>query len=94
MAVLENGPNADREGLAAGVAFAEADAGSLALKATDLGLIGIFTMRANGAVRPKLRFHVSEGRHLIVKPSVGQNRLGHGQNSYGRIESFSTGYVK
>jgi hypothetical protein len=83
VAVLENRANADCEGLTAGVALPQANAGRFALKSAELGLIRVLTMRANGTVRPKLRFNVSEGRYLIVKPCIGQNRFGDGQNSYG-----------
>jgi len=71
VAILENRAYAHGEGLAAGVTLAQADAGSLALKASNLGAIGVLTVRANGAVRPKFCLNVGESGFLIVKTGVG-----------------------
>jgi hypothetical protein len=94
MAILENRSNADREGLPADVALAQADAGRLALKAADLGLIGVLAVRANGAIRPKLSLYVSKGGFLVVKPGIGKDRLGNGLAPMAHTEPNSIGYVK
>lgn len=91
MAVLKDRADTDREGLAASVALAETDPGSLALKASNPAAIGVLTVRANGTVWPKLRFDVSEGRFFVVKPGVGMDRLGHGLAPMAKTESNSMG---
>jgi hypothetical protein len=71
VAILENRADTHGKGLAAGIALAQADAGSLALKASNLGAIGVLTMRANGSIRPKLCLNVGKSGFLIVKTGVG-----------------------
>jgi hypothetical protein len=76
MAVLENGADPHGEGLPAGVALAQARAGSLASKAADL-VAGRLTMRANRAIRPKLAFDVLESGILVVEAIIGKNGFSH-----------------
>lgn len=94
MAVLENRTDPHRERLAAGVAFAQAGTGRLALKPPNLGGICVRTMGTDRAVRPKLRFNIVESGLLVVKPISGKNRFGHGLAPNGQTLHYGDGYVK
>jgi hypothetical protein len=94
VAVLKNRPDAHRKGLPTGVALAQTNPGRLALKASDFARIGVFTVRADRTIGPKLRFDVSESRFLVVKPSVGKDRLGHDLSPMAKILDMGPGYVK
>ena len=67
---LENGTHADSKGLAALVALAQTGAGGLALETANPRAIGIATVRANRAVRPKLGFDVLESSGFVMKAGV------------------------
>lgn len=71
VAILENRADTHGKGLTAGIALAQADAGSLALKASNLGAIGVLTVGADGTVGPKLCLNVGKSGFLIVKTGVG-----------------------
>jgi hypothetical protein len=66
VAVLKDSPNTDREGLPAGVALAQADAGRLALKPSDLAAIGVLTVRTHGSSEPKLCLNIGKSGLLIA----------------------------
>jgi len=77
VAILENGPDADSEWLAAGVALAETRTGGLARQPTDL-LASSLTMRANRTIGPKLGFYIFEGDFLVMEARSGKNGISHG----------------
>jgi hypothetical protein len=78
--VLEDRADPDSEGLPAGVAFPQAGAVALAARAADPSLIGVLAMRANRAIRPKLRLDIGEGGILVVKMIGIENRTSHGKS--------------
>jgi hypothetical protein len=79
MAIFENRADLDRELFAAGVAFIEADAVTLAFERA--GLIDNAAMRANTAIRPKPRFNEGVGGGFVIEVSGGENGTGHGKIS-------------
>lgn len=76
MAVLKQRPHAHRERLLARVALVQSGTGRLAVKAANA--LGFLTMRTYGAIRPKPRLNVCEGRCFGQKLGFIQNRSGHG----------------
>jgi hypothetical protein len=76
MAVLENCPHLDREGLAAGVALVEPDTVGLALERPRA--IQHATMRAGTAIGPKACFDVGIGGGFVVELGGGKDGAGHG----------------
>jgi hypothetical protein len=95
MAVLENGADPHGKGAATGVALAQPRPGGFAAQATDLGLIDVPAMRADGAIRPKLAFDVLESSVLVVETIVGKNRVSHDLPRF--VEAslhLGVGYVK
>lgn len=89
MAGLENGPDLDREGLAALVALPDAQTGGLALECADLGAVGIAAMGAGRAVRPDAGFDVGQSGGFVVEVRGGEDRLAHASNL-----GVGAGYVK
>jgi len=81
VAILENRPDPYREVLLTGVALVEADPRRLAVQPANPGSLA--TMRANRAVGPQVRFDVSEGGDFIFEMMGVENRVGHGEISYG-----------
>jgi hypothetical protein len=65
MRILENRPHANREGLFAGVALAQARARSIAVQAANLR--GFTAMRTNRTFRPLRGFDISEGSRFGLK---------------------------
>ncbi len=78
MAVLKDRAHPHGEGLAALVALAQARTSGLALKAADLGRIGVTAMGANRTIRPKVRFDVLESSVFAVETVSGKYRVRHG----------------
>lgn len=76
MGRLEDGPLANGELPFAGIALVQADPGGFAGQATNA--VGLTAMRADGAVRPKLAFDVSESGFFGLKVRGVENGLGHG----------------
>jgi hypothetical protein len=75
VAILEDGPDADGEGLATGVALAQARAGSFAVQAADP--LPLAAMRADGAARPEVAFDVLESGVFVLKGRGGKDRISH-----------------
>ncbi|SPF35502.1 hypothetical protein SBDP1_1350001 [Syntrophobacter sp. SbD1] len=69
MTIFEDGPNLDSERLPAYIALVQAWPVALALQFADL--LFAFAVRANGAIRPKLRFNKSVGGFFIVEAGIG-----------------------
>jgi hypothetical protein len=67
---LEDGPDLHSEGLAAGIALANADPGAAALERADLGFVGIAAMRAGNAICPYSGLYEPVSGGFIVKVLV------------------------
>ena len=94
VAVFKDGANADREGLAAGVALAQASTGRLAGQPANALGVRVLAMLADGTVRPKLGFDVLKGGFLVVEAVSGKDRFGHGLYPMAKILDNGCGYVK
>ena len=75
VAILEDGADTHREGLAAGVALAQAWTGSLAVQAADP--LPLAAMRTDGTTRPEMAFDVLESGVFILKMREGKDRVSH-----------------
>jgi hypothetical protein len=74
MARLKDGPNFDGEGLAAGIALIDPNAGAFALQSATF--IHCTAMRANAALRPDMGLYKDICGGFIVKVLGAEN--GHG----------------
>ena len=94
VAILENGANADRKLLAAGVALAKAGAAGFAAQTPDLVASGL-AMRADRAMRPKPGFDVLESGFLTVKMGGRKYRFSHDLPRFVEVNlAFVDGVVK
>ena len=73
MAGLKNGPHADGEGLAAGVALVQADAGCFAFEGS--AIVHDPAVRADAPERPQPSFDVGEGGFFTMEMIGGKSGL-------------------
>ena len=69
MAIFEDSSDLDGKRLSAYIALIESRPVALALQLADF--IFAFAVRANGSIRPKLRFDESVGGFFIVETGIG-----------------------
>jgi hypothetical protein len=81
VAGLKDGPHAHGKGLLAAIALAKARTSGLAIQAAHA--IAAAAMHAYRAVRPEMRFDVSESSGFVLKLGGAEYRGGHDGISYG-----------
>ena len=92
MRAFEDGPLADRELPAAGIALVKAEARRCTVHASYA--LNLATVSAHRAIRPQFGFHIGERGFFILQVRGGKSGLGHGNISYGLHPICGAGFVK